>query len=334
MADSAVVTENVSRDQNVVGSITTSDGFTIDSNFETSDALASAIPPAEPEVIANAAAPTETAPPRRRNRRDDPTVAVAAAVGKQREAERVAKETADRIAALEEENAELKKPKPAPVAAPAPVVQPPPAVAAPATPVTEAAYKRYQAMPDAPKIDTFQTIEEYQFAVSHFIAQKMFSENMQRMSEGARISKEREKFTTRIAAETEKDPTFSQRLNSVPIDTRIIPWLHAHPMGDEVMVHLVNNPQLAQHITTLPPIDQIGQIGELVATLKAQSAAALPPASARPAISQAKPPTKRVSGQPPAATDEPPDDDASEAQHEAYWGPRRQEIRSARRAHR
>lgn len=343
MAD---VIENTPANQNVMGSIT-ADGFTVESNFETAEELAAALPTtADPTQSTPSTSATAEAP-RRRNRRADPTIAVSAAVGRQREAERLAADSAARIAALEAENIELKKPKqPVPVtAAPAypsaPLAQPQPVAPAP----TEAAYKRYQAMADAPKPEQFtgeNAFYEYQYAVGQFIAEKTVSETMQRMSDGARIQKEREKFTTRIASETEKDPTFPQRLNAVdatgrpivPIDTRIIPWLHAHPMGADVMVHLVNNPNVAQQIAMLPPVDQIGQIGGIVATLKAQSAAASLPASARPAISQAKPPTKRVVGAPPAATDEPPDDNASDEAHEAYWGPRRQEIRSARRAHR
>ena len=344
MAGTEII-ENTPSGQNVVGSITTDDGFTVESNSETSEQLAAAIPALEATPVASA--PKPSAPePRKRNRRDDPRAAVEAAVGKQREAERAAKETADRIAALEAENAELKKPKPAPVVAAVPLPSAPVAAApAPTEPLTRGAYARYVAMPDAPKIENYKgdnAFAEWQFDVSEFVADKRFAENMQRAQRGQQIAQQQTRITARIQEETAKDPTFQQRFNATPVDTRLVPYLHAHQQGGDIMAYLVDHQDLAQELaslqpdqrTELPSAAQIERIGEIVATLKTQSAAASSPASARPAISQAKPPTKRVSGAPPAATDEPPDDDASEQAHEAYWGPRRQEFRSARRAHR
>lgn len=321
---------------NVVGSITTDDGFEVQSNFQTADQL-------EAEVSVERAVlkePDVKPEPRRRNRRDDPRVAVETAIGRQREAERLAKESADRIAALEAENAELKKPKPAPVApAPAPVA-PQRAMAAPVAsappPVTEAAYKRFMAMPDAPKPDQFpgeNGWHEYQFAVGAFITEKTVQETFQRVQHQNAEQQAHAQFSERLAAAKVRIPDFDQRFNpQTPIDTRVIPHIQRLENAPDVMLYLSEHQDIAQRLTTLHPVDQIGQIGEIAGMLKAQSAAApSSPASARPAISQAKPPTKRVVGAPPAATDEPPDDDASEEAHEAYWGPRRQEIRRRHR---
>lgn len=329
------VIENPSTDQNVVGSVTTADGFTVDSNFETPEQLKRSLGLDGDEAPAAVEAPA----PKRRNRRDDPRVAVESAVGKQREAERLAAESSARVTALEAELAELRKappvaaPVPPPPVRPAPVAAAPPAAAPPAPP-TQAEYKRYMAMPDVPKVDQFpgeNGWQEYQFAVSQFIADKRFDERMAQHAHAQQVAQQQTKFQTRIQAEVAKDATFQQKLDSTPVDTRIIPYLHGHPQGDEIMVHLVTHPEIAQHLTTLHPLAQIGQIGEIVGTLKAQSAAASSPASARPAISQAKPPTKRVVGAPPAATDDPPDENASEEAHEAFWGSRRQDFRQHRR---
>ena len=322
---------------NVRSSVRTDDGFTVESNFETPAQLRKGL---GLEEIAEAAEITEPAaaevvPARKPNRRNDPRIAVETAVGKQREAERLATDAAEKAAKLEARIAELEKPKPAPVVAAAPVAQPAVAAQPAAEPVARAAYARYMAMPDAPKIADYKTIEEYQFDVAEFVADTRFAENMQRASQMNAAQQAHAQFTQRLTEAKTRIPDFDQRFNpNTPIDTRVFPYVQRLENAPDVMLYLSDHQDIAQRLTTLHPVDQIGQIGEIAGTLKTQSAAAPSPASARPAISQAKPPTKRVSGAPPAATDEPPGDDASEAEYEAYWGPRRAESHAPRRRHR
>lgn len=315
---------------NVMSSIT-SDGFTVESNFETPEQLRSGLGIEESGEKADA----KVAPavePKRRNRRDDPRIAVEAATGKAAEAERLRKVSEDEAVALRAELAELKKPKP--VAVQQPVAQPQvqqPAAQPVQQPATVADYKRYQAMPDAPKIETFQTIEEYQFAVSHFIASKMYQEQSQQTARQQAEQHAYAAFNANLTEGKARIPDFDQRFNpATPVDTRIWPTIAKLKNVAEVLVYLSDHQDEAQRLTTLHPMDQIGEIGEIAGTLKAQAAAAVFPASARPAISQAKPPAKRVSGAPPAAVDEPPDDDASDEAHDAYWKPRRQELHTRR----
>lgn len=347
----ATVTNTPPQNPHVMGSIT-QDGFTVESNYETTEQLREGLAdetPASRETPKESAEHTETeakaeaATPKARNRRDDPRAAVQSAIAKQREAERIAAESAEKLTALETELAELKK-KPAqapaaPTGAPnaLPVASRP--VEAPigtpgaAQPVSEADYNRYLSMPGAPDIEKFTSIPAYNFAVADFVAKTRFNELMTAHEQATHTRQRAAQFSERVTAEVAKDPAFAEKLRATPVDTRIIPFLHNHPQGQDVMVYLVEHPDIAQALTSLHPVDQIGRIGEIVGTLKAQSAAApVPPAaSARPALmSQAKSVTKRVTGQPPAATDEAPGDDASEAEHEAYWGPRRAALRHRR----
>lgn len=338
--------ENTPTNPNVMSSIT-ADGFTVESNFETPAELKSQFGVTEPAPDGDALPEERPSKSSRRNRREDPRAAVESAVAKQREAERLATEREERLAALEAENAELKKPRPAPVPTP-PLASPAPAptlptAAAPAAPVNQATYKRYLAMPDAPKLDDFTgdtAFVDWQYAVSEFVADKRYDERSARDRQTQTMQSQRATFDARIAEETAKDPTFPEKLLSIPVDKRLMPYIGQHKQASDVMVYLVNHPEIAQELaylqpdltTDLPSAQQIERIGEIVGVIKAQSAAALvPPASARPAISQAKPPAKRVSGTPNAATDEPPGDDASEAEHDAYWGPRRAALRRRHR---
>ena len=212
-------------------------------------------------------------------------------------AEADAEET--RVATLRAEAARLRS---APPAEPAKPIVPP---------VTQSAYARYMAMPDVPKIENYKTIEEYQFDVSEFVADKRFNERMAATQQQHQITQQQTKFTTRIQAEVAKDATFQQKLDSTPVDTRIIPYLHSHAQGDEIMVYLVNNPQVAQRLTTLNPIEQVGEIGGIVAELKLRADAVSRGPARASSMSNAKPPIKPL-GSSPAVSD---DDDGSDEEN-------------------
>jgi hypothetical protein len=81
---------------------------------------------------------------------------------------------------------------------------------------TEPAYKRYLAMPDAPKVEEFESVLEFNAAVSHFIAGKMHAEELEAGRAGAagvertrQELKRVETFQGRIKAYKDADPTFS-----------------------------------------------------------------------------------------------------------------------------
>ena len=167
------------------------------------------------------------------------------------------------------------------------------------------------AMPDVPKIENYKTIEEYNFDVAEFVADKRFEDRMAATQQRNQIVQQQTKFTTRIQAEVAKDAAFQQKLDSTPVDTRIIPYLHNHAQGDEIMVYLVNNPQVAQRLTTLNPSEQVGEIGGIVAELKLRADAASRGPARASSMSNAKPPIKPL-GSSPAVSD---DDDGSDEEN-------------------
>ena len=353
-APTITVTENATTDPNVRGSLTLSDGFTIESNDEDpaelreslglpqkkdkSDKDSTKIAQGETQATADEPAPESRADSRHRN----PNKRVDFAVAKQRDAERERDAEKARAEALAKELEELKAkpPEPAPMRAVAPSAGNGVSATAPmqAAPVASAQiptvpdYERIMKLPGAPDINTFQDLNSFQFAVNTFVTQHL----MREAREADQRTAQMQTLRARTDAEITKRPEFRQKLQNLVIDTRVLPYLGSHPMGGDVIVYLADHPEENQVLSSLHPslepqmnAAQAGKLGEIVGLLKAQAAAA-PLASARPAISQASPVTKRVTGEPPAATDGPPDDDASEEQYEAFWGPRRRQYRSRR----
>lgn len=155
---------------------------------------------------------------------------------------------------------------------------------------------RFLTMPGAPNIEHYNDIAAYQFAVSIFVSNKVaeerFNQLMQAQAHAQTVRARNQGFQARVENETKKDPTFPDKLKATPVDTRVVPWLHAHPQGEDIMMHLVNHPDLAQAITDLHPIDQIGRMGEIAGELKARTAAATSGPARTPNISHAKAPIK------------------------------------------
>lgn len=311
--------------------------------------------------------PTREAPTRAaaRNRRSDPRAAVETATARWRESEREAKENKARADRLEAEIAALKAkptaaqdgaasagtgsvapssaapvvPIPPPLSTPRAAVPPPVAAATAAPQPTQADYERYLAMPDAPQLfkadgttPNFPTIEAYNAAMSYFISTKAITEHFDRERVANETRQTWGKFQERVQAATAADPAFPAKMNELQLDRRVFPQIIKLENAPAVMAHLHANPAVNQRILTLHPDDQVGEIREIAGYLKAQAAAAqASPVSARPAISTAKPPAKRAVGTPPAAADEPPGDDATDAEWDAYYGPQRSNGRRRRR---
>lgn len=93
--------------------------------------------------------------------------------------------------------------------------------AQPAQPPTpkEPEWRRYAAMPDAPKVDDFERIEDHTAAMSHFIATTMLQEraqnaqHQQHESQRQRFLTERgEKFSTKLQEAAAADPDFLDKI--------------------------------------------------------------------------------------------------------------------------
>lgn len=296
--------------------VTDLDGFSVTSNHadeaEIRAAFAQEEPPAEPT-------PTEPPPPEpeegiaatppKIDRRTKEGRALSiqqridADVARGHEAKRAADAEEARLATLRAELARASSP-----AKGAAVPEPSPVAAASAVPdINDADVERFLKMPGAPDIEKYQSIPQYNFAVAMFVANKVAEERFEQLTqrnEHAKMARERGAvFQARVAEETAKDATFAEKLKSTPVDTRVIPFLHQHPQGQDIMVYLVQNPDVAQAITSLHPIDQIGRMGEIAGTIKARAEAAASGPARTPPISNAKPPIKPLGSSPTVSDD-------------------------------
>lgn len=295
------------------------DGFSVSSNHEDADAIRAVFDaPVEPETPV-AASPSEKAdtPPAAKadTAAEPPKVDRRTREGRlQTIQQQIDAETARKHTAKAEADAEEKRLADLRAEATRLATQRQPQAQQQPTPQqaqahAQAEYKRFMAMPDAPKIADFTgetAYQDWQYAVSMFVSDKRYAELRQRDQHAQQVTRQQEKFTTRVQAEVAKDPTFRQKLDQTPVDMQIVPYLHAHPQGDEIMVHLVNHPEIAQRLTTLHPIAQIGQIGEIVAELRLEAKARADAASRGPArvvVSNAKPPIKPLGNSPSVSDD-------------------------------
>lgn len=94
----------------------------------------------------------------------------------------------------------------------------------------------------------------------------------------------------------------------------------------EMMLELGKDEHL-QRLRTLPPDAFYQAIGEIKQSL---AVAHNGPIAKPVRLSAASKPTKPLGSSPVAAQDEPPGEDASEAEYEAYWAPRRKKVLRAR----
>lgn len=246
----------------------------------------------------------------------------AASIQKQIDADVTRRHDAKRAADAEEARlatirAEIAKAS-SPATGTAPVGTAAPAGAAPAVPeIGDADVERFLKMPGAPDIEKYQSIPQYNFAVAMFVANKVAEERFEQLTqrnEQAKVARERgAQFQARVTAEAAKDPTFPDKLKTTPVDTRIVPFLHGHPQGEDIMVYLVNHPDIAQEITRLHPVNQIGRMGEIAGELKALAVAASSGPARTPAISHTKPPIKPLGSSPTVSDDIDPDTESFES---------------------
>lgn len=294
----------------------TQDGITVDSNTETADEIRAGLDAEKP------APPADEKPPDGMERdaagkfvkaakpRHDPQARIDQITAKQKEAERKAE-------ALERELAALRRP---------PAPDPKPAADAVAD------WKRFKALPDAPKLEQFETIEDYTMAVGHFIATKSADEREQRHVQQTQQQHDEHEYReldrawqTRRDEAFAADPTLAARV--IPETPMSLPMLHAikiSPIGPQLLVYLSDHQDEAQRLSTLHPALVMRDLGKLEARLEAASSG---PAPVVPAVSHAKPPTKPLGSSPVTNADAEPGDEASD--DEWYRWNQRQKKRRA-----
>ncbi len=305
------------------------DGFTIESNTGTADDLRGelGIATSEPPADGPPAEPAQTPPPtpERRNGRRSAYMRLEEATAKEAAAKRERDEAKAETDRLRAEIEALKKPA-APAQA-APVQAPAAQSQSPAPLATQPASEDPE-----PKIED----AKYQGAADPYTAWLLDRNAWGTRREVNRAIRQQQAHAAEMAQHqawmerVAKTPDFQAKFNpNTPVHREIVPYLKRIDFGPQVMLYLSEHQDEAQRLTTLHPVEQIGQIGEIVGLLKARTAAASTNGSAPtpPAVSQAKPLVRPLVGGPSHGTPEPPGDDASEEQHEAYYGKVRRQFR-------
>lgn len=148
------------------------------------------------------------------------------------------------IAALNERIARLE----GPVAGRPPAAPAPPA----AEPVTKAEYKRYLELPDAPKLDDFESIAEHTAAMALFIADRRWEDHSRAAARGAEVDalteSQRQRadgFAGRLKEASTADPTFWDHVSE---DVATLKPIAALMPGERMGPHNI----VAEEIMTSP----------------------------------------------------------------------------------
>lgn len=332
-----------------------SDGFTISSNFETSEAMTAALakpvagetltgPDATPASdVAETSAPALDVKKPSGKPRNDPQARVEEATGQaataKRERDEARAEAAAFKARIDALEARANAPKPEAEAKPE---------------AKEPDWKRYRNHPDAPKFASFQgdeAFEDWQAAMSMFVADRRYDERRQ-------AERQQEQQQRVEQSESQRAARFSELIGATPeerqafiatVDPRLahMPRQSALPPGQkaefgnflveqiyrsespkELMVHFTAHPEDVQRLSTLHPMLVIREMGKLEGQLTQSAASRTTGTAPAPPQSKASPPITPVKGSSQSASDEPPGDEATDAQHDAYWSKQRTRFRS------
>lgn len=326
----------------------THDGFTVESNDSTADELAAEIQPAAADVVvpvarietlpeADSAAATEVKPVAKP--RSNPQARVEQATGDAATARREAADARRERDELRARLDALERPKPA----------------EPQKETKQSEWQRYKSMPGAPQLADFDGPEQYEdwtTARSLFVAEKRFEElrDIERQSEAKTASEASEmehytKFQTRLSEAAGDDPgaffaQFDPRLTETPRLSMLKPgetptfgnWLaeqiyRSDAPIEKLLEHFTNTAEV-QRLATLHPMQAIREFARIEARLT--PAAASPSSGPAPRVktaSQAKPPIRPERGSAQVGSDEPPGDDATDAEHEAFYSKFRAKYR-------
>lgn len=105
-------------------------------------------------------------------------------------------------------------------------------------PPSEPEWKRYAQMPDAPKVEDFERIEDHTAAMSHFVATKMLTEQRQ-SAQQAEHEAQRQRFLTergqkyheRLTAAADADPDFLDKIPPAVASARPLSGCVRDPHG-------------------------------------------------------------------------------------------------------
>lgn len=173
---------------------------------------------------------------------------------------------------------------------------PPPATPA-ATP-TKAEWERFKAMPDAPQLKDFENYEDYQLALTVFVADKRDADRQTRAQEATTqaeheraLAKVADTWRTKVDKAKERHDDFVKVALEAPTDIQpgstIDGWILESEEGAEVLYYLQSTKGEVARINALSPVQQVRELMKIEAKL-----AAPPPKH----VSSAPAPVTTVSG--------------------------------------
>lgn len=152
--------------------------------------------------------------------------------------------------------------------------------------------------PDAtlqpPKLDDFETFEEYEAAKDQYLIEKAkvsIKADLTQQTVATQVSRVEQAWNERLEKESKEDPTLINIINdqTLTINPHMAAIIKSSEMGVKILKHLDQNREVALHIARLHPIQAAVEMGKLEARLSA----APPPESPRK-VSQAPEPIKPV----------------------------------------
>lgn len=129
---------------------------------------------------------------------------------------------------------------------------------------------------EKPKVDQFQSYEEYLEALADYKAEQKYAERERKREQETqqeRATREmndmRASFAERAEQVAEKYEDFEEVAFSpdVPVSKAMVPAILSSEMGPELMYYLGQNPKEAARIARLPPIAAVRELGRLEAKL-------------------------------------------------------------------
>ena len=296
--------------------------------------------PAE-EASADEPAPVEKPGDKRGKPRSDAAARMQQATAREAAAKREAAETRRELEELRAENSRLRTPegRTKPEAAPA------------LTPAQQRAaeYKAIAALPGAPQQADFETWEEFNGAMQVFVADARaeMHEGRQRQQQQQHhvvqsIFRDRDRLAEELKTAQAEEPGFLETVNPDLLHTErlsVVELKGGRPTFGNFLVEEVfkaEHPLAMMRYLTTETVQRLAALHSTDAVLRdlarfdgqQGASAATQTGPARPAVSRAQTPIKPVKSSAQVHSDEPPGDDASDAEHEAYWGPRRARLRA------
>lgn len=201
----------------------------------------------------------------------------------------------------------------------------------------EPEWKRYRSLPDAPKLEDFESIEDHSAAMAVFIAEKRDAARRAQADTDSLTSAQRarvDRFVGQLTEARTSDPDFVNKLSDV-VKHQVKPFaalkpgeqagplniigeqVYDSPIAPKVLLHFSTHPEDLQRLAEMPehlralPVSArasahvqwlVREFGKLEARLEAASAAAQPgqPAQMTPAktVSSAPPPAPVLGSRP------------------------------------